>query len=132
LTVGMYVCLEAIVSSFVEPWLYGSHTGVSSIAILVAAVFWAWLWGGVGLLLAVPLTVLLVVIGKYVPQLEFLSVLLGDEPVFDPPTRYYQRLLAGDQEEAAELVEQYLKEMPLERMYETVLIPGLGLAHRDR
>jgi hypothetical protein len=76
--------------------------------------------------------VLLVVLGKYVPQLEFLSVLLGDEPVFDPPTRYYQRLLAGDQEEASELIEQYLKEMPLERVYETVLIPALALAHRDR
>ena len=132
ITVAMYVSLELIVSSFVEPLVYGSRTGVSSIAILVAAIFWAWVWGGVGLLLATPLTVLVVVVGKYVPQLEFLSVLLGDEPVFDPPTRYYQRLLAGDQEEATELVEEFLKEMPLEQVYETALIPALGLAHRDR
>ena len=102
------------------------------LAILFAAIFWAWIWGAVGLMVAVPLTVLLVVVGKYVPQLEFLSVLLGDEPVFDPPTRYYQRLLAGDQEEAAELIEQYLEEMPLERVYETIMIPALALAHRDR
>ena len=88
LTVGMYAALEIILSSVVEPWLYGTHTGVSSIAILVAAIFWAWEWGTVGLLLATPLTVLLVVLGKHVPALEFLSVMLGDEPVFDPPTRY--------------------------------------------
>jgi predicted PurR-regulated permease PerM len=132
MTVGMYATLEIIVSSFIEPWLYGSRTGVSSIAILAAAAFWSWVWGGVGLLLSTPLTVLLVVVGKYVPQLEFLSVLLGDEPVFDPPTRYYQRLLASDQEEASELVEEFLKIMPLEQVYEEVLIPALSLAHRDR
>jgi predicted PurR-regulated permease PerM len=132
ITVGMYVALEIIVSSFVEPWLYGNRTGVSSIAILVAAVFWAWVWGGVGLLLATPLTVLLVVVGKYVPHLEFLSVLLGDEPVFDAPTRYYQRLLAGDGEEAAELIEEYAKGMPKDAIFEQVMIPALATAHRDR
>lgn len=131
MTMGMYGSLELIISSFVEPWLYGSRTGVSSIAILAAAAFWGWIWGGVGLLLSTPLTVLLVVLGKYVPQLEFLSILLGDEPVFDPPTRYYQRLLAADQEEAGELIEEFTKEMPLETVYETVLIPALGMAHRD-
>ncbi len=131
LTIGMYVTLEIIVSSAIEPWLYGAHTGVSAIAILVAAAFWAWVWGGVGLLLATPLTVLLVVVGKYVPQMEFLSVLLGDEPVFDPPTRYYQRLLASDSEEATELVEEYCKVMPTPQLYETVLIPALAVMHRD-
>jgi predicted PurR-regulated permease PerM len=131
-TMAMYGSLELVVSSFAEPYLYGSRTGVSSIAILVAAAFWSWVWGTVGLLLATPLTVLLVVVGKYVPQLEFLSVLLGDEPVFDPPTRYYQRLLASDQEEASELVEEFLEELPLEQVYENVLIPALGLAHRDQ
>ena len=130
-TIIMYASLELVVSSVAEPYLYGSRTGVSSIAILVAAAFWSWVWGTVGLLLATPLTVLLVVVGKYVPQLEFLGVLLGDEPVFDPPTRYYQRLLASDQEEASELVEEFLKEMPLEQVYEGVLIPALGFAHRD-
>lgn len=132
MTVGMYVSLEVVVSSVVEPWLYGAHTGVSSIAILIAAIFWAWVWGGVGLLLATPLTVLLVVVGKYVPQLEFLSVMLGDEPVFDRPTRYYQRLLASDQEEADDLVEEFLKDMPADELYEAVLIPALAVAHRDR
>jgi predicted PurR-regulated permease PerM len=131
-TIGMYVTLELIVSSAVEPWLYGSHTGVSPVAILIAAVFWAWIWGGVGLLLATPLTVLLVVVGKYVPQMEFLAVMLGDEPVFDKPTSYYQRLLASDQEEAAELVEEYCRQMPTAQLYETVLIPTLGIMHRDR
>jgi predicted PurR-regulated permease PerM len=134
-TVGMFVCGEVIVGSWIEPWLYGTHTGVSSVALLIAAVFWAWLWGGVGLLLATPLTVVLVVIGKYIPQLEFLSTLLGDEPVFETYTRYYQRLLASDQEEADEVVEEDLKIKPLEEVYEEVLMPALAMAelarHRD-
>jgi predicted PurR-regulated permease PerM len=130
-TLGMYIGLEVVISSFIEPWLYGSRTGVSSMAILIAAAFWAWVWGGVGLLLATPLTVLLVVVGKYVPQLEFLSVLLGDEPVFDPAMRYYQRLLAADQEEAWELIEEYHKEMSIDQVFQRVMIPALALAHRD-
>lgn len=132
ITMGMYATLELIVSSFVEPWLYGSRTGVSSVAILAAAAFWSWIWGGVGLLLSTPLTVLMVVLGKHISQLEFLHILLGDEPVFDPPTRYYQRLLASDQEEANELVEEFTRTLPLDQVYETVMIPALGLAHRDR
>ena len=132
LTLGLFVGLEIICSSVLEPTIYGSHTGVSSIAILAAAVFWAWEWGGVGLLLATPLTVLLVVLGKYVPQMEFLSILLGDEQVFDPPTRYYQRLLASDPEEAGDLVDEFLGKQTLAQVYETVLLPALGLAQRDR
>lgn len=133
-TISLFIICEIIVSSWIEPWLYGSHTGVSSVAILVAAVFWAWLWGGVGLLLATPLTVVLVVIGKYIPQLEFLNVMLGDEKVFEPHTRYYQRLLASDQEEAEEVVEEDLRVKPIEEVYETVLIPALAMAElaRDR
>jgi len=128
LTIAMFGICEIVVSSWIEPWLYGAHTGVSSVAVLVAAIFWAWLWGVVGLLLATPLTVVLVVIGKYIPQLEFLSVLLGDEQVFEPHTRYYQRLLASDQEEAEEVVEEDLKVKPLEEVYETVLLPALSMA----
>ena len=94
----------------------------------MAAVFWTWLWGAVGLLLATPLTVCLLVIGKHVPQLSFLDILLGNEPVFEPKKRVYQRLLAGDQEEAAELVENILKHKPLVEVYDTVLIPALALA----
>lgn len=105
LTIGLFVALELFSNNVMEPWLYGRRTGVSAVAVLVAAVFWMWLWGVVGLLLATPLTVCLLVIGKHVPQLSFLDILLGNEPVFKPATRVYQRLVAGDQEEAAELVE---------------------------
>ncbi len=130
-TGGLFIVLELTTNSLVEPWLYGASAGVSSIAILIAAVFWAWLWGGVGLILATPLTVCLVVIGKYVPQLNFLDILLGDEPVLDVYLRYYQRLLSGDHEEAAELVEEYMKDRTLTAAYDEVVLPGLALAARD-
>lgn len=128
LAIGLFVVLELFSNNVLEPWLYGKNTGVSAVAVLVAAVFWMWLWGPVGLLVATPLTVCLLVVGKYVPQLSFLGVLLGNEPVFDPKTRIYQRLLAGDQEEAAELLDEYLERMPLVEVCDTVLIPALALA----
>lgn len=128
LTLGLFVVLELFSSNVMEPWLYGKNTGVSPVAVLVAAVFWSWLWGAVGLLLATPLTVCLLVIGKHVPQLSFLDILLGNETVFEPKTRVYQRLLAGDQEEAVELIESYLETMPLVEVYDTVLIPALAMA----
>ena len=127
LTVGLFVVLELFSSNVMEPWLYGKNTGVSAVAVLVAAVFWTWLWGLVGLLLATPLTVCLLVIGKHVPQLSFLDILLGNEPVFEPKKRVYQRLLAGDQEEATELVDDDLENKPLVEVYDTVLIPALAL-----
>jgi predicted PurR-regulated permease PerM len=127
LTLGLFVALELINGNVLEPWLYGKHTGVSPVAILVAAVFWLWLWGPVGLLLATPLTVCLLVIGKHVPQLSFLDVLLGNEPVFEPYKRIYQRLVAGDQEEADELLDELLQDQPLVEVYDTVLLPALGL-----
>ena len=134
LTVGLFVVLEVVNANVLEPWLYGKHTGVSPVAILVAAVFWLWLWGPVGLLLATPLTVCLLVIGKHVPQLSFLDILLGTEPVFEPKKRIYQRLVAGDEEEADELLEELLKDKPLVEVYDTVLIPALALveAHWHR
>jgi predicted PurR-regulated permease PerM len=128
LTVGLFAALELFIGNVMEPWLYGKNTGVSPVAVLVAAVFWTWLWGAVGLLLATPLTVCLMVIGKYVPQLSFLDILLGNEEVFEPKKRVYQRLLAGDQEEANELIEGYLEQMPLSEVYDTVLIPALAMA----
>ena len=88
--------LELITGNAVEPWLYGNSTGMSPVAVLVAATFWTWLWGGVGLLLSTPLTVCIVVLGRYVPQLEFLNTLLGDEPVLPQDARLYQRSLAAD------------------------------------
>ncbi len=132
LALGVYVMLEFIVGNFLEPWLFGKHTGVSAVAILVAAIFWSWLWGGVGLLLATPLTVCLLVLGKHVPQLQFLYILLGNEPVFDLKTRIYQRLLAGDQEEATDLIEQVRKDHSLVDIYDTILIPVLYQSEKDR
>jgi predicted PurR-regulated permease PerM len=131
LTLGLFVVLELFCGNVLEPWLYGKGTGVSAVAVLVAAVFWTWLWGIVGLLLATPLTVCLLVIGKHVPQLSFLDTLLGNEPVFEPKRRVYQRLLAGDQEEAAELVDEDLGNKPLVEVYDTLLIPALALAETD-
>ena len=131
-TVLLFVVMELISNNVVEPWLYGTSTGMSAIAILVSAVFWTWLWGVPGLLLSTPMTVCLAVMGKYVPQLQFLNILLGDEPVLEPPMRVYQRLLAMDQEEAVDLVDEYLEEKPLIQVYDEVLIPALGLAEQDQ
>ena len=131
LALAAFVVLELVVSNFVEPTLYGVHTGISSLAILVAAVFWATLWGPVGLILSTPLTVCLIVLGRYVPQLKFLEVALGDEPVLTPAQRFYQRLLASDQEEARTIAEAHLKENSLEDVYETIVIPALKLAEQD-
>jgi methylmalonyl-CoA mutase cobalamin-binding subunit len=128
----LFVGLEIFVSQFIEPLLYRSSTGISALAILVSAVFWTAVWGPTGLLLSVPLTVLLVVMGKYVPQLKFLEILLGDEPVLAPPERLYQRLLALDQEEAVELAQTYAKEHAVEALYEEVLIPVLTMSAHDR
>jgi len=129
---GLYLGVDLLVYNFVEPQLYGTSTGISPIAILVAAVFWTWLWGPVGLLLATPLTVCVVVLGRYVPSLEFLSVILGDEPVLAPETRFYQRLLAMDVKEATEVAEQFLKGKSLEELYDALLVPALTLAEEDR
>jgi predicted PurR-regulated permease PerM len=132
LSIALFITLELITNNFMEPWLYGSCTGISSTAILVAAVFWTWLWGPIGLLLSTPLTVCLVVLGRYVPQLQFLNVLLGDQPVLTEDARFYQRLLAMNDEEASELAEDFLKTKPLVELYDTVLLPALSLAENDR
>ncbi len=131
-TLSLFVVVEVTVTNFVEPRLYGAHVGLSPLAVLVAAVFWSLIWGFPGLVLSTPLTVCLVVMGRYVPSLAFLSVLLGDEPVLSPESQYYQRLLATDQNEARRILELYLKEKPLEDLYSSVVIPALSLAERDR
>jgi len=131
LTFGLFAVLEVFCGNILEPLLYGKGTGVSPVAVVVAAIFWTWLWGYAGLLLATPLTVCLLVIGKHVPQLSFLDILLGNEPVFEPTRRVYQRLLAGDQEEATELVDDDLENKPLVEVYDTLLIPALALAETD-
>jgi predicted PurR-regulated permease PerM len=124
--------LELIIGNFVEPWLYGVHVGISSLALLVTAVFWTVLWGPAGLILSTPLTVCVVVLGRYVPQLSFLHILLGDEPVLEPEAQVYQRLLAMDQLEARTIVDQFLKGKPLVELYDSVLIPALSMAEQDR
>jgi predicted PurR-regulated permease PerM/methanogenic corrinoid protein MtbC1 len=132
MVVGLFLVIEIVVANFVEPMLYGAHTGISSLAILVAAVFWTLLWGSVGLVLSTPLTVCLVVLGRYVPQLGFLHILLGDEPVLTPETHFYQRLLAADHHEARQVLQRYLDGRSLQELYDSVVIPALCLAERDR
>jgi len=129
---GTFFVLELILVNAVEPWLYGRSAGLSAIAVIAAALFWTWLWGPVGLLLAVPLTVCIAVMGRYVPELGYLNVLLGVEPVLTPEARYYQRLLARDAEEAAELAEAYATEHGVAELYDNVLVPALTLAETDR
>jgi methylmalonyl-CoA mutase cobalamin-binding subunit len=131
LTLGLFVTLEVINSNAVEPLLYASSTGVSSIALIVAAVFWTWLWGPIGLVLATPLTVCLAVMGRHVPKLEFLSVLLSEEQALAPYEEAYQRLLAVGLDEATELAENYLKENSLTKLYDSMLIPVLTAAEID-
>jgi predicted PurR-regulated permease PerM len=130
-TLAMFVGLEFLTGQFIEPRLIGASTGLSPIAVLTAALFWIWLWGPIGLLLSTPLTVLLVLMGKHVPGLEFLDVLLADKPSLDPPMRVYQRLIAGDDVNALEIAEEYLKEMPLEKVYDQILLPAVAAAERD-
>jgi predicted PurR-regulated permease PerM len=132
LTFALSVCLEIMVANVIEPWLYGAHTGISSLAILVAAIFWSLLWGPVGLILSTPLTVCLVLIGRYIPQLSFLEILLGDESALSPQAHYYQRLLAFDDDEAREIADTFLKDNSLGNLYGSVLVPALSLAEQDR
>ena len=129
---GLFLVLELITSMGVEPWLYGQSAGVSQVALLIAVIFWTWLWGPVGLLLATPLTVCLIVLGKHLPALGFIVVLMGDRPVIEAKARYYQRLLAQDQHEAADIVETYVNTNGRESVYDTVLLPALSYAGQDR
>lgn len=131
-TAVLFIAMELISNNFLEPWLYGSNTGLSPLAIIVAAIFWAWLWGPLGLVLSTPLTVCLVVLGRHVSQFEFLDVLLGNEPVLEPHARIYQRLLAGDPYEAADHAEDYLEDEYLVDFYDKVAIPALALGEVDR
>lgn len=129
---GLFAVLELVTNNVLEPWLYGASTGISTMAILVAAVFWTWLWGPVGLFMATPLTVCLVVLGRYVPHLEFLDVLLGDKPVLPPGERFYQRMLAMDSEGAEDYAEQFLAEKSLEALFDEMIVPALSLAEQSR
>jgi predicted PurR-regulated permease PerM len=131
LTLSLFIGLELVLNNVMEPLLYGAHTGVSSIALIVAAVFWTWLWGSVGLVLATPLTVCLVVMGRHVPRLSFLGVVLSDEDALTPAEDCYHRLLTPGERNELELVESYLKVNSLTALYDSVFIPVLTIAETD-
>ncbi len=128
ITLLVYVVGEAVMGQVLEPLIQGKSAGLSPLATLIAAAFWTMLWGPVGLLLAVPMTLCLVVLGQYVESLNFLHVLLGDEPALTPQERFYQRSLAGDAAEMSEFAEQQMKVAPLSSFYHNVAIEGLRLA----
>jgi predicted PurR-regulated permease PerM len=130
-TGGLFVVVEALAGQFVEPMLYGHSTGLSPISVVVAVVFWSWLWGPIGLILSTPLTLCLVVLGRHVEQLEFLDIMLGDRPALTSVESFYQRMLAGDQDEASDHAEGLLKERSLTSYYDEVALPGLELAAVD-
>jgi len=129
--IGLFLVTEPLTGQLVEPWLYGRSTGLSGVAVVVAAAFWTFLWGPVGLLLSTPLTMCLVVLGRHVERLQFLEVLLGDQPALAPEQSFYQRILADDPDEAAHQAEAFLKEQPLSAYYDQVAIKGLALAQLD-
>ena len=130
-TAALFLICEPVAGQIIEPLLYGQNTGISALAVVASALFWTTLWGPIGLLLATPLTVCLVVLGKHVPALNFLTVILGDEPALAPDQRLYQRLLAGDVADATTLAEEELKKISLIDYYDGVFKGALRLAYLD-
>ncbi len=130
-TVGLIVALEMVVNNVIEPWLYGASTGLSAMSLMVSATFWTTLWGPVGLIMSTPLTVCLLVIGRHLPRLRFLDVLLGSQPALDTPTRIYQRLLADNVEEAIDLASEQAESGGVTAFYNEVGLPVLRMASSD-
>jgi len=130
-TAALFVVVEPVVGHVIEPLLYGHSTGLSPVAVVASATFWTALWGPIGLILAIPLTVCLVVLGRHVERLEFLDVMFGDRPALSPPEIFYQRMLAEDPADTVEKAEEFLKERPLLTYYDEVALPGLKLAQND-
>jgi hypothetical protein len=130
-TAALFLVVESVIGQAIEPVVFGHRTGLSPVAIIVSATFWTWLWGPIGLILATPLTVCLVVLGRHVDRFKFLDVMLGDQPPLTPPELTYQRMLAGDSDEAAEQAEEFLKDGSLLTYYEKVLVEALKLAQID-
>ena len=130
-TLALFLVVEPVVGHVIEPMVYGRSTGLSPVAVVASATFWTALWGPIGLVLATPLTVCLVVLGRHVERLEFLDVMFGDRPALSPPEMFYQRMLAGDPTEAAEKAEEFLKERSLATYYDEVALKGLQLAQAD-
>ena len=131
LTIGLFIVLELLSNNVMEPWLYSTSTGVTPIALIVAAVFWTWLWGPVGLILSTPLTVCLVVMGRHITRLSFLSVLLSDEEALTPAEDCYHRLLTVGEQDELEFVEAYLKANSLTALYDAVFIPVISATETD-
>jgi hypothetical protein len=130
-TAVLYVGTELIMGQAVEPLVYGHSTGLSPIAVIIAAIFWTWIWGPIGLIISTPLTLCLVVLGRHIERLEFFDVLLGDRPALTPTESLYQRMLAGDPDEAEEQAERYLADQPLSSYYDEVVLEALRLAAND-
>jgi predicted PurR-regulated permease PerM len=130
-TAGLFLVAEPLVGQVIEPLVYGHSTGLSPVAVVASATFWTALWGPIGLVLATPLTVCLVVLGRHVDRFEFLEIMLSDRPPLSPPELFYQRMLAGDPDEAVEKAEEFLKERSLLAYYDEVALPGLKLAQND-
>ncbi len=131
LVLGLFAVLELFSYAVLEPWLYGSNTGLSPVALLLAAAFWTWVWGFAGLFLAVPLTVCVAVMGKYIPQMHFLYVLLGDQPVLEPHERLYQRLLGSGRDQADSLLEEVLRSNTVLEVCDSVIVPAMQLVESD-
>lgn len=132
LTITLFIMLELISNNVMEPWLYGSSTGVTPIALIVAALVWTWLWGPVGLVMATPLTVCLVVMGRHIPKLAFLSILLSDDEALTPAEDCYQRLLRAGEHDEMDLVDQYLKTNSLGSLFDSVLMRVVIAAGTDQ
>jgi predicted PurR-regulated permease PerM/nucleotide-binding universal stress UspA family protein len=130
-TAALYGVVELVMGQLIEPLVYGHSTGLSPLAVVIAAIFWTWVWGPIGLIISTPLTLCLVVLGRHVPNLEFLDAMLGDRPVLSPEASFYQRMLADDPDEAEEQAERYLAESPLLSYYDEVVLKGLQLAAGD-
>ena len=131
-TLGVFFSLEAMLAYVIEPWLYGKSAGLSPLAIITAVVFWTWLWGPIGLLLATPLTVCVAVMGRHIPELGYLNLLLGVEPVLSAEERFYQRLIALDHEEAQQVAEAHVAAHGIAATFDDVILPALTLLETDR
>lgn len=130
-TLAMFAVIEAITGQVIEPLLYGHSTGLSPVSVVVSAIFWTWLWGPVGLILSMPLTLCLVVLGRHVERLKFIDVMFGDQPALTPAESFYQRMLAGDADEALDQAEVLLRDRPLSTYYDEVALGGLHMAAND-
>ena len=130
-TLALFVIAEPIMGQVIEPLIYGHSTGLTPVSVVFATIFWTWLWGPIGLIIATPLTLCLVVLGRHVDRLEFLDVLLGDRPALSPTESFYQRMLAGDPDEVQDQAEALLRARTLSAYYDDIALPGLKLAAED-